>query len=186
MEDARHGRGGGRGRPHVRGSSRSAHAPCSTVARSCARGSDARVHACSPPHHVYKRRRTHACMQTACAAHAQVEDANRMASTPFDLAFRVERANQTVCKASLTNEEAARFRMVRAARARWPVAWQGGEWRRRAAAPARASLTCAQLLAAAHSGAADGAPLPPRCPAQPCPPPSPPGCAGRLVLPDVL
>lgn len=43
----------------------------------------------------------------------EVVDANRMASTPYDLSFRVERANQTVCRKTLTEEEVERFRDVR-------------------------------------------------------------------------
>lgn len=43
---------------------------------------------------------------------SQVVDANRMASTPYDLAFRVERTNQTVCKRTLSEEDLERFRDV--------------------------------------------------------------------------
>jgi hypothetical protein len=37
-----------------------------------------------------------------------------MASTPYDLAFRVERTNQRVCKKELSKEDAQKFRDVRA------------------------------------------------------------------------
>ncbi|KIY94368.1 Putative phagocytic receptor 1b [Monoraphidium neglectum] len=40
----------------------------------------------------------------------EVVDANRMASTPYDLAFRVERTNQRVCKKELSKEDAQKFR----------------------------------------------------------------------------
>jgi hypothetical protein len=42
----------------------------------------------------------------------QVVDANRMASTPYDLSFRVERANQTICKKTLSSDDLEKFRDV--------------------------------------------------------------------------
>jgi len=35
-----------------------------------------------------------------------------MASTPYDLAFRVERTNQTVCKKTLSADDLEKFRDV--------------------------------------------------------------------------
>ncbi|GBF98650.1 hypothetical protein Rsub_11644 [Raphidocelis subcapitata] len=40
----------------------------------------------------------------------EVVDANRMASTPYDLAFRSDRADTVVCKKALTEQEVAKFR----------------------------------------------------------------------------
>lgn len=44
---------------------------------------------------------------------AQVVDANRMASTPYDLSFRVERTDEVVCEKTLTADDLANFRRVR-------------------------------------------------------------------------
>lgn len=40
----------------------------------------------------------------------EVVDANRMASTPYDLSFRADRPDTVVCKKALSEEEAGRFR----------------------------------------------------------------------------
>lgn len=42
----------------------------------------------------------------------EVVDANRMATTPYDLSFRKERTNQEVCTTKLGAEELKKFRRV--------------------------------------------------------------------------
>jgi hypothetical protein len=42
----------------------------------------------------------------------EVVDANRMASTPFQLNFVIERKDETVCTKTLTAEELSTFRKV--------------------------------------------------------------------------
>lgn len=49
----------------------------------------------------------------------EVVDANRMATTPYDLAFRVERDNEEICEKDLTVEELEKFR--RAVRDDWYI-----------------------------------------------------------------